>query len=193
MEHIHSSEALDAAVKQHSRLFLLLYRRGSELSQCALDAIEQLSGMAEDKLHMLAADVDSVRDIHPVYGITSVPALLLFENGEFVNVVKGCHDKAFYQALAENTLYQLLAASPGKKQKQVLVYSTPSCSWCNTLKGFLRKHHVAYTEIDVSRDEEAAREMVRKSGQQGVPQTDIEGTVIVGFDQKRIKELLEIQ
>ncbi len=193
MEHIHSLAALREAAGQHNRLFLLLYRQGSELSQCAFDGIAQLIEMAEDKLHILAADVNTVRDIHPAYGITSVPALLLFEKGEFVNVVKGCHDKVFYQALAENTLYRLLAESPGKTQKPVLVYSTPACSWCNTLKGFLRKHHISFTDIDVSRDEEAAREMVRKSGQQGVPQTEIAGEMIVGFDQKRIKELLEIQ
>jgi glutaredoxin len=51
---------------------------------------------------------------------------------------------------------------------------------------------VRFQDIDISRDERAAREMVSRSGQQGVPQTDISGQMIVGFDKKKINELLGI-
>ena len=52
---------------------------------------------------------------------------------------------------------------------------------------------ITFTDIDVSRDEHAARMMVQRSGQQGVPQTDINGEIIVGFDKNRINKLLNIQ
>ncbi|MEZ4999996.1 MAG: glutaredoxin domain-containing protein [Bacteroidales bacterium] len=77
-------------------------------------------------------------------------------------------------------------------QKRVTVYSTPTCSWCNTLKTYLKDNHIIFRDIDVSTDQKAAAEMVRRSGQQGVPQTDINGTMIVGFDRARIDRMLEI-
>ena len=87
----------------------------------------------------------------------------------------------------------MAAASEGEPQKSVTVYSTPTCSWCNTLKSHLRKHRVYFTDVDVSADPSLAEELVRKSGQQGVPQTEIDGEIIVGFDKKRINSLLGIQ
>jgi S1-C subfamily serine protease len=49
---------------------------------------------------------------------------------------------------------------------------------------------VKYTEIDVSRDRAGAQEMVRVSGQMGVPVTVIDGQVVVGFDRARLQALL---
>ena len=80
----------------------------------------------------------------------------------------------------------------GVVQKRVTVYSTPACSWCNTLKSFLKERKVQFRDIDVSLDQKAAEQMVNKSGQQGVPQTEIDGQIIVGFDKKRIDSLLEL-
>jgi len=74
-----------------------------------------------------------------------------------------------------------------------LVYSTPSCSWCNTLKAYLKQNNIAFIEIDVSRDQKAADELVKRSGQMGVPQTDINGEIIVGFDKPRISRLLGLK
>lgn len=74
----------------------------------------------------------------------------------------------------------------------VKVYSTPSCPYCVTLKNFLKEHKIQFEDIDVSQNEIAQKEMIDKSGQMGVPVIDIEGTIIVGFDQERIKELLKI-
>ncbi|MBK7030214.1 MAG: glutaredoxin family protein [Bacteroidales bacterium] len=95
--------------------------------------------------------------------------------------------------MAENAVFSAQANVDDKPSKSVRVYTTPTCSWCNTLKAFLRKNAITYTEIDFSRDDAAAKEMVRMSGQQGVPQTEINGQMIVGFNQARLKELLEIQ
>ena len=72
----------------------------------------------------------------------------------------------------------------------VSVYSTPACVHCSRLKDYLRERRVKYQEIDVSRDERKATEMVHKSRQQGVPVTDFNGTIVVGFDRERIDRLI---
>lgn len=172
--------------------FLLLYKPGSELSQCALSNLE-LAVQSESSVPVFSADVGTVRDIHTQYGITSVPSLLIFENGTYKNVIQGCHGSSYYKALFESAVYQAKMKAEGKTPKRVTVYSTPTCSWCNTLKSWLRKNGIPYSDIDVSRDERAAQELVRRTGQQGVPQTEINGEVVVGFNQPRLKELLEIQ
>jgi len=74
----------------------------------------------------------------------------------------------------------------------VKVYSTPTCPYCVTLKEFLKEHNVEFEDIDVSSDREAAEEMIKKSGQMGVPVADINGEIVVGFDKERIKQLLRI-
>lgn len=78
------------------------------------------------------------------------------------------------------------------KSKSVVLFSTPTCSWCRKLKSFLREHKVRFKEVDVSRDTVAMRDMVRKSGQRGVPQLWINNKPIVGFDEKRIRRILEL-
>lgn len=75
----------------------------------------------------------------------------------------------------------------------VKVFSTPSCPYCVTLKEFLKKHDIEFEDIDVSQDKTALDEMVKKSGQMGVPVIDIDGEIIVGFDKEKITQLLEIK
>ena len=80
-----------------------------------------------------------------------------------------------------------------KKQPKVIVFSTPTCSYCNAAKSYFRQKGVKYRDVDVSRDAAAARDMVRRSGQQGVPVIDIGGNVIVGFDRPQINQLLGLK
>ncbi len=74
--------------------------------------------------------------------------------------------------------------------KKVIVFSTPTCAWCRKVKAYLRSQGVRYTEVDVSKNAKAARDMVRKTGQQGVPQIWINNHPVVGFDQAKIDRLL---
>jgi len=74
----------------------------------------------------------------------------------------------------------------------VRVFSTPSCPYCVALKGFLKEHNIEFEDIDVSQNVEAQKEMIDKSGQYGVPVIDIDGEIIVGFNQERIKQLLKL-
>jgi len=80
-----------------------------------------------------------------------------------------------------------------KPQPKVIVFSTPTCSFCNMAKSYFREKGVKFTDIDVSRDPAAARDMVRRSGQMGVPVIDIGGKIIVGFDRPKINALLGIR
>jgi len=75
----------------------------------------------------------------------------------------------------------------------VKVFSTPSCSYCATLKEFLKNNNIEFDDIDVSQDETALAEMVKKSGQIGVPVIDIDGEIIIGFDKEKVVESLNIK
>jgi len=77
-------------------------------------------------------------------------------------------------------------------QPRVIVFSTPSCSFCNMAKKYFREKGVRFRDVDVSRDQAAARDMVRRSGQSGVPVIDIGGKIIIGFDRPKIDKLLGI-
>ena len=76
--------------------------------------------------------------------------------------------------------------------KNVKIYSTPTCPWCIRTKQFLKENNIIFEDIDVSLDQQAAKEMIKKSGQMGVPVLDIDGEIIVGFDKERIKQALGI-
>lgn len=75
----------------------------------------------------------------------------------------------------------------------VIVYSTPTCSFCNAAKRYLRERSIPFRDIDISKDTKAAAEMVRKTGQQGVPVIDVNGKIIVGFDKPKLNAALGIR
>ena len=72
----------------------------------------------------------------------------------------------------------------------VIVYSTPTCGYCHQVKHFLTERGIKFTEIDISRDREAADDMVQKTGQMGVPVIVIDGQAVVGFNRPRLEQLL---
>lgn len=83
-----------------------------------------------------------------------------------------------------------MSTAPTERKHRVLVFTTPTCSWCRRVKDYLRERHVQFREIDVSRDAKAARDLVRRTGQMGVPVVEIDGRPIVGFDKPQIDRLL---
>jgi glutaredoxin-like YruB-family protein len=72
----------------------------------------------------------------------------------------------------------------------VKIYTTPTCGYCHQAKGFLSELGVNYTEHDVSRDRAAAEEMVRLTGQMGVPVIVVDGQIVIGFDRARLEQLI---
>ena len=73
----------------------------------------------------------------------------------------------------------------------IKIYSTPACPYCVLAKNYLKQKGAAFEDVDVSRDNAAAQEMIDKSGQMGVPVLEINGKIIVGFDKKAIDEALK--
>ena len=76
--------------------------------------------------------------------------------------------------------------------KKVLIYSTPTCPWCIRVKQFLKDNNINFEDYDVGTNQEKADEMVKKSGQMGVPVIDIGGTIIVGYNKEAIKKALNL-
>jgi len=72
----------------------------------------------------------------------------------------------------------------------IKVYSTPTCPYCTMLKEFLKRNNIEFEEIDVASNRDAAVEMIAKSGQKSVPVIDIDGTIIIGYDEAAIREQL---
>ncbi len=75
---------------------------------------------------------------------------------------------------------------------EVKVYSTPTCPYCKMAKEYLTSKEVSFKEFDVSADISAREEMVKLSGQMGVPVIVVGGEVVIGFDQGRIDSLLQL-
>ena len=76
--------------------------------------------------------------------------------------------------------------------QQVKVYTTSTCPWCKKAKQFLDDNKISYQSFDVANDKAARTEMVNKSRQLAVPVIDIDGEIIVGFDERRIREKLNL-
>ncbi|PKL07425.1 MAG: NrdH-redoxin [Spirochaetae bacterium HGW-Spirochaetae-7] len=73
----------------------------------------------------------------------------------------------------------------------VAVYSTPSCSYCKLVKDWLKARNVRFDDFNVASDQRRAAEMVRKSGQMGVPVTDVNGRIIIGFNTAELERALK--
>ncbi|MBN2459743.1 glutaredoxin family protein [Candidatus Woesearchaeota archaeon] len=74
---------------------------------------------------------------------------------------------------------------------KIKVYSTPTCPYCTMAKDFLKQKKVEFEDVDVSKDRDAAMEMIDKSGQMGVPVLDIKGKIIIGFNVPEIESALK--
>ncbi|MGM0407229.1 MAG: glutaredoxin domain-containing protein [Bacteroidota bacterium] len=189
---IESNIELQQALNNSDKSYLLIYKSGAEQSDCAYKNLQQIESNASD-VKFFVVDVTKTHDIHQQYQITSAPVLLEFRGDKPGKMIKGCHEPRFFKSLFENALYSAVQNEGEKKTKRVIVYSTPTCPHCTTLKNYLKEKKIHFRDIDVSRDQRTAQEMVKKSGQQGVPQIEINGRVVVGFNKPKIDELLEIK
>jgi len=73
---------------------------------------------------------------------------------------------------------------------KIILYTAPGCVYCQMIKDFFKQNNIVYEEKDISVDDKAREEMVEKSSQLGVPVIDINGRIIVGFDQEKLSALL---
>lgn len=73
---------------------------------------------------------------------------------------------------------------------EVTIYSTPTCHFCHMAKDFFTEHKVAYKDYDVANDLEKRKEMIQRSGQMGVPVIFVGDTMVIGFDEAQLREML---
>ncbi len=76
---------------------------------------------------------------------------------------------------------------------KIIIYGTSHCPWCHKAREFLTANKVKFRDINVEEDEKAKKDMIKKSGQLGVPVIDINGKIIVGFDESTIRKLLKLK
>lgn len=178
-------------LKKDEKLKLVLfYTEKSPKSLETLKIFEELQQAYKD-VPIYTVNASEVRTIHPKYNIDSVPAVLVIRNNADFNIIYGKQKKSYYEMLFLEAPV-MDENGVGASQPNVTVYSTPTCTYCNQLKTYLRKNRIMYNDVDIAADPNAARELQQRTGQTGVPQTDIDGEIIVGFDRPKINELLGI-
>lgn len=146
-------------------------------------------------LRAVLVDVGRIRGVHARFGVSAVPTVVLVERGRSVRRAIGVQTaESLARLLLETPAPASSSAaterSPGHR---VTVFTTPSCSWCARAKSHLRQNGIDFREVDVSKDEKAMQRMVARSGQMGVPQLEIDGRMVVGFDRPRIDQLLGLR
>ncbi|MDO8618099.1 MAG: glutaredoxin domain-containing protein [Candidatus Uhrbacteria bacterium] len=72
----------------------------------------------------------------------------------------------------------------------IKIYSTPTCPYCKLVKDYFKEQGMSFSDIDVANDATAANEMVKSSGQMGVPVIDIDGEIIVGWNKSALEEAI---
>ena len=192
MEEIKDKMHLDRLKKENGALLIIIfYADSSKKSKKALNALKIVKD-ENPKAPIFRVNASEVKDVHPIYGINTVPAVLVLKEGKISNIICGIQDKKYYESLLYDTPAFISTEKKEKKPRRVVVYSTPTCSWCRTVKSYLKKNRIVFREVDISRDEKAAQDLMRRSGQMGVPQTDIDGRIIVGFDKPKLNAILGI-
>jgi len=172
-------------------MMILFYTDSSEKSKQALIGLDSFHEKHPD-VGLFRVNASMVKDIHPLYGIDSVPTLLTLRKGQPAEYVLGIQNEDDYSRLLSGTKH--VPKREGKEQRlKVSVYTSDSCPWCAKAKSYLRKNGVPYNEVNVSRNSSAAQDIFRRSGQMGTPQIDINGHIVVGFDQPKIDRFLGIR
>ena len=174
-----------------SEYYIFIYKSDSEQSNCALENLQKATAKLDTAIYI--ADVNETKEVHKALNVTSAPTLLKISNGKAIQQVKGCQNESFYRILFSGERFTSFGSASAGGGSSVIMYTTPTCTYCTSLKSYLNDKNVKFTEIDVSKDQQAAEEMVKRSGQQGVPQTLIDGQVVMGFDRNKINQLLNTE
>ncbi|HOM68450.1 MAG TPA: glutaredoxin family protein [Candidatus Paceibacterota bacterium] len=77
--------------------------------------------------------------------------------------------------------------------QEIKIYTTPFCPYCELAKKFFKEHNLEYQEINVADDDEAREELIAKTKQYSVPVIEIGSNLIIGFNQRSLKEILNIK
>ncbi len=170
-------------------VLVVFYKETSQKSMELLKVLKDFEKTNKD-IPIYGVNVANVREIHPSYGINTAPSVLVLKDGKKVNVIVGLQTKEFF----ENLLAEEIMRSKGSEKKviRVVVYTSDGCPWCERAKSYLRGLMIPFTEVNVSRKPAEADKLVKRTGQMGTPQIDINGNFVIGFDKPKIDKLLGI-
>ena len=192
LEHVTDVTALLAKLNETSGPSVLgFFGNFSSVATRVQPDFERFCSM-HTELNAFLVDVGVVKGAHARFGVSAVPTVVVVEQGKVTRRAIGpATPGAYARLLLDEPAPATTARSPeAKPAHRVTVFTTPTCSWCTRVKSYLSGHGVGYSEINVAKDERAMQRMVARSGQMGVPQLDINGRMIVGFDKARIDQLL---
>jgi len=193
IEWIRDRDHLRKAQQEHGDFLVLAF--GGKFSDAARRALAELEEFSreQDKLPVYVVDVEQVQGLHKEFGVERVPTVLALEKGKVTRSVEGVQSARFYSVHFAGATASRTQGTGAAAVRSVVVYSGPGCPACGQLKTYLRRHGVAFREVDISRDPRAAERIARRSGRMAVPQTDINGRLVVGFDRAKLDRLLGIQ
>ena len=193
LEWVKDHEHLRALRDKHKEYFVLVFWGAfSETAMRAREEIERFAEMHKD-IPVLVVDVQQVKGAHKQFDVTRVPTVLAVKNGNVIHSIEGVERAEFYSLHFAGAAPSRTTGQGERRVRRVTVYSGPGCPACGQLKNYLRRRGVSFQEIDLSRDARAAEKVVRRSGMSAVPQTDINGRLVVGFDRPKLDRLLGIQ
>ncbi len=170
----------------------LFYSSNSDKSKEALESIKQIDKDAKDIL-FYSINAAEVKDIHPEFNIDMVPTLLIMEGDKVKNIVYGLQSKDAYLKIIYDSGTMRVKNNEKEKRNNIVVYTSDGCPWCQKAKNYLKEKGFYFREINVSRKPSEAEKLVKRTGQMGTPQININGNFIIGFDKPKIDMLLGIK
>ncbi len=190
IEWIKDHNHLEQTIDKYKEFLILLFC--ADFSSNAKRALVELENFSREnkELPVYVIDVEKVKGIHKQFEVNNVPTVLMFRKGKVLQRIEGVESARFYTRIFSGTGPSPYKSAGKTISHRVVVYSGPGCPACGTAKAYLRKRGINFRTVDIARDRHAAERLVRRSGQMAVPQIDIDGHLVVGFDQAKIDRLL---
>jgi glutaredoxin-like YruB-family protein len=190
IEWIKDYNHLGQAQDKHKEFLVLAFY--ADFSSNAKRTLVELENFSKEnkEVPVYVIDVEKVKGIHKQFGVTNVPTVIALQKEKLVRKIEGVESAQFYARVLAGAAPSRHKGGEGTISHRVVVYSGPGCPACGTAKSYLRRRGVSFREIDISHDQHAAERLVRRSGQMAVPQIDIDGHLVVGFDQVKIDRIL---
>jgi len=193
LDWVKDREHLQEVQEAHGGFFVLAFWGDfSDAAERSLAEIKEFSRQ-HDQIPVYVVDVKRLKGLHKAYDVKRVPTVLAVEKGEVTKFIEGVQSARFYAVHLSGAGVRPGARTGQSTPRRAIVYSGPGCPACGQLKAYLRRHGVPFREVDISRDHPAAESIMRRSGMMAVPQTDIGGRLVVGFDRAKLDGLLGIQ
>jgi glutaredoxin-like YruB-family protein len=192
IEWLKEEKDFEKVKKKNKNFFMLLfYADFSSAAKRSLSEIKKFS-KKNKQVPVYIIDVQKVSGIHKQFEVKNVPTVLVIQDGKVTKKIEGV-ESAKYYSYAISGIHSP-RQKKGKKtgSLRVVVYVGPGCPACGTAKNYLKRQGIPFREVDISRNQHAAERLARRSGQMAVPQIDINGHLVVGFDKAKIDRLLSL-